>query len=547
MGDLVVKDVLLTLIERGITFEVSEGKLRVGGALETLDEEARSFLKRNKSGVLQLIEEQNAQDTYSIKRRSSSDAIPLSFAQQRLWLLEQIDGGSALYNMPNAIRLSGTLDFDALNGAFSTIVHRHESLRTCFAADHNGEPYQSIQSASDFKISYKDVSSLPTSERQVQVTKMVTEQAQKVFDLSTDIMLRVVLVTVSKDEYVLLVTMHHIAADGWSMALLIDEFTTLYSAFVADRKNPLLELDIQYADYAIWQRDWLRGEVLESQLTYWQTQLADLPETHSLPLDRPRPKQQSFAGSSYSSQVDLATSNKLKALCQENGATLYMGLHAAFSTLLSCYSNETDIVLGTSIANREQAEISNLIGFFLNTLVLRSDLTGSLSFVSLLLQSKKMLLEAYSYQQVPFELVVERLQPERSLSQSPLFQIMLVLQNNEQGNMILPGLILDSLQEQRTAMAKYDLTLNVSENTDGLYLGWEYNTDLFDSATIEDLSRHFITLLVSLLEASHECVFKANLLSESERAQQLVKWNQTHKPYSLEKSVHRLFEEQVER
>jgi hypothetical protein len=312
-----------------------------------------------------------------------------------------------------------------------------------------------------------------------------------VFDLSRDLMLRAQLIKMAVDEHILLVTMHHIASDGWSMSILINEFSALYRAYVQGQADPLPPLAIQYADYAHWQRNWLQGEVLDQQLGYWIKQLAGLPVVHSLPLDHPRPPMQSFAGEVYGSRIDAATSKILHNLCQSQGATLFMGLHAVFSVLLSRYSHETDIVIGSPIANREQAEVANLIGFFVNTLVLRSDLSENPSFTELLNQSKGMLLDAYGHQQVPFEQIVERLQPERSLSHSPLFQVMLVLQNNEEGLLELPGLTVSPLMQGGAGVAKYDLSLNVTESAQGLRLGWEYNTALFEAGTIARMAGHF--------------------------------------------------------
>jgi hypothetical protein len=366
----------------------------------------------------------------------------LSFAQQRLWLLDKIDGGSAHYNIPGALRLTGKLDVDALTGALRSIVERHESLRTCFTEGDDGQPLQVIRPVSEFSIPITDASLLAEGDHEFDYMEFYLAEASKPFDFKVDFMLRAQLVKVAAQEHILLVTMHHIASDGWSMGVLINEFNALYSAYVRGEDNPLPALEIQYADYAHWQRDWFQGEVLDEQVGYWKQQLAELPMVHSLPLDKARPKMQTFSGAMYSSFIGLRVNDKLNGLCQTIGGTLFMGLHAAFSVLLSRYSNETDIVVGSPIANREQAEVANLIGFFVNTLVLRCDLSNNPSFSELLKQSKATLLDAYAHQQVPFEQLVETLQPERSLSHSALFQVMLVLQNNEEGVFELPNLTL---------------------------------------------------------------------------------------------------------
>ncbi|WDE09226.1 non-ribosomal peptide synthetase [Thalassomonas viridans] len=478
------------------------------------------------------------------RKADRTQKLSLSFAQQRLWLLDKIDGGSSHYNMPGALRLTGDLNIGALTRALTTIIERHESLRTYFVEGDDGQPAQVIRPPSGIEVSLTDMSLLPEAERESDLAGLVAAEAGKPFDLSTDLMLRAQLVKVAAQSHVLLVTMHHIASDGWSMGLLINEFSALYAAYVRGADNPLPELEVQYADYAQWQRDWLQGEVLDKQLGYWERQLAGLPAVHSLPLDNPRPKVQTFNGAYHYSAVDAKVSDKLNALCQDIGGTLFMGLHAAFSVLLSRYSNETDIAVGSPIANREQAEVEHLIGFFVNTLVLRSDLSGKPSFAALLKQSKQMLQDAYAHQQVPFEQLVEKLQPERSLSYSPLFQVMLVLQNNEQGTLELPGLSLSPVEHSVT-IAKYDLTLNVTESKNGLHIGWGYNTDLFDMASIERLANHFELLLTGLVNAPQENVFAIEMLPAEEVRQQLTEWNGTVTDFPAGKCIHQLFEAQV--
>jgi amino acid adenylation domain-containing protein len=479
-------------------------------------------------------------------RVSRDDALLPSYAQQRLWLLDGIDGGSAHYNMPSALRLSGLLDVEALNRTFSSIVERHESLRTCFAAGEDGQPVQVIRKAEPFVIPVSDLSALTEAERQSRIVQLTREEASKEFDLSADLMMRGRLLKLGEAEHILLVTLHHIASDGWSMSILIDEFSALYGAYSEGRENPLAPLAIQYADYAHWQREWLRGEVLEEQLEYWVDRLAGLPVVHSLPLDHPRPAVQTFAGRSHWSRLGQEVTQSLRELCQGQGATLFMGLHAAFAVLLSRYSNETDIVVGSPIANREQAEVANLIGFFVNNLVLRSDLSGSPGFNEVLSQSKQTLLDAYARQQVPFEQIVERLQPQRSLSHSPLFQVMLVLQNNEAGVLELPGLTASPMGQGGT-IAKFDLTLNVMEDHSrgGLNLEWEYAKGLFEASTIERMAGHFELLLKQLISNPQCDVHALDMLSEAER-RQFREWNSTSRLFP-EKCIHELFEEEVER
>jgi amino acid adenylation domain-containing protein len=497
--------------------------------------------------VCEILEsKEEALDFPPLERVSRDNVLLPSYAQQRLWLLDQIDDGSAHYNIGVALTLTGDLNHKALNLTFSSILERHESLRTCFiAGDDDGQPIQLIQEIKEYLVPILDLSDLTEDVRQSRIVDVTKRETSRGFDLAHDLMLRARLLKVAKREHILLVTMHHIASDGWSMGILINEFNALYGAYVEGKENPLDPLSIQYADYTHWQREWLQGDVLDKQLSYWVEQLADLPVAHNLPLDHPRPNTQTFAGKNHYTHVNSIACQTLLRICESQGATLFMGLHAVFSTLLSRYSNETDIVMGSPIANREQAEVANLIGFFVNTLVLRSDLSDSPTFLELLNQSKQTLLDAYAHQQVPFDQIVERLQPERNLSISPLFQVMLVLQNNEQVSLNLPGLTLSSI-EQTGGIAKYDLTLNVSESDRGLDLVWEYNTDLFETGTIERMAVHFELLLQALIKLPEENVFKVEMLKEEERHLQLVEWNDTSAEYPKDKCIHELFEEQVE-
>ena len=466
---------------------------------------------------------------YDENRRS--EGLVTSFAQQRLWLLDQIDGGSVHYNMPAALQFSGDLNVAALQQAFSAIVARHESLRSVFEAGLGDEPVQRIREAQAVDIPLVDLTAQAGTDRQHnELKRLMAEHGAYAFDLANDLMLQLKLVKLDDAEYVLLFNMHHIASDGWSMAVLVKEFGAIYSAIVNGEANPmsaLPALPIQYADYAHWQRNWLQGEVLEQQLAYWREQLAGLPMVHGLPLDRPRPTVQTYRGANHTSELTAKMSGELDQLCQSQGATLFMGLHAAISVLLARYSNETDIVVGTAVANREQAEVADLIGFFVNSLVLRSDLSANPSFVDLLNQSKSMLLDAYEHQQVPFEKLVEQLQPERSLSHSPLFQVMVVLQNNEAATLDLPDVTLTPLGGA-DSMAKYDLTLSIVEPQDdssGLSLHWLYNADLFNADTISSMAGHFEYLLGELLGVSDDTgVLSVEMLNQAERDQQWSQW-----------------------
>ena len=482
----------------------------------------------------------------AITRVGRDIPLAVSYAQQRLWMLDRIDGGSAHYNMPAVLALRGAFNYSAFNRAFKSIIERHESLRTCFWVGENGEPNQKVLPITDFAVEVQDLSALEKAERSKIVEQEIKAEAAQIFNLHDDLMVRVRLLKTSDEAHILLVTLHHIAADGWSMTILINEFRVLYQAYSQGQENPLPRLKIQYADYAHWQRNWLQGNRLKQQLDYWEQQLIGLPVVHSLPLNYPRPKFQSFSGAILTTEIGKHTAADLLKFCHKYDATLFMGLHTVFSVLLARYSNESDIVVGSPIANREQAEIQGLIGFFVNNLVLRSDLSNNPCFEDALKQSKKTLLDAFSHQQVPFEQLVERLQPERSLNHSPLFQVMLVLQNNEAGTLELPGLTLNIIESPQR-VAKYDLTLTVIENQDenGLSLEWEYNTDLFSSTSIERMASHFEILLGRLLKLPGDGVFDLDLLSDSEKQQQLLEWSGTSCEFSQSFCVHTLFEAQV--
>jgi hypothetical protein len=492
-----VEDFLYLLAQKGVKLAVKGSQLSVTGNLGALDSAEKVQLKANKQAVIDYICELQLRPP-AISKITPNGNLSLSFAQQRLWLLDKIDGSSPHYNMPSAMQLSGELNFAALQQTFVCILERHESLRTCFVEDNEGQPYQRVQSSAGFSVGFSDLSDKAGETQALALASRVEQDASLSFDLSVDLMLRVQVLKLSGLEHVLLVTMHHIASDGWSMGILINEFSALYAAFAKGQSNPLVALDIQYADYAHWQRQWLQGQVLDQQLGYWTRQLANLPVVHNLPLDKPRPAMQGFAGEMHFSQISQVDHRALKSVCQDHGATLFMGLHALFCVLLSRYSNETDIVIGSPIANREQVEVASLIGFFVNNLVLRSDLSQNPSFSELLLRNKQMLLDAYAHQQVPFEMIVDKLQPQRSMSHSSLFQVMFDIQNNQEGVLALPDIALSPVEQQQT-VAKYELSLSVGESEQGLALSWEYNSDLFEPATIARMAEHFERLLISLV------------------------------------------------
>jgi len=516
MGDLIIKQQLTKLIQAGIAFEAAGDKLLVKGDLSLVSDEDRLFLKAHKAAIIALIEQQT-REVPRVQRVSAAVPRPLSFSQQSLWLLDKINEGSNHYNLTSAFKLKGKVNYDALDRTFLTILQRHESLRSIFLVDASGEPVQQVQNISQYQITVEVLDpSLESAE--LQLGRIIREETRRIFDLTKDLLLKVRLLKISAEEHVLIANMHHIASDGWSAGILVNEINALYTSYVKGEPNPLPGLSIQYSDYAWWQRQWLKGKVLEEHTTYWKQQLAGLPLLHNLPLDKPRPVMQSFKGDTYNSYLPKALLNALYELCQAESASLFMGIHAAFSTLLARYSNETDIVVGCPIANREQAETANLVGFFMNLLVLRSNLSERPGFRALLRQSKQMLEAAYQHQQMPFEKLVEELNVKRTLSHNPLFQVMLALHNNQPATFSLPELVMEPANYLPGSSAKYDLSLNITEKADGLLLSWEYNVDLFEKDTIVRMADHFGSLLAGLLADPDENVFNIGMVGEKEAA-----------------------------
>lgn len=503
-------------------------------------------LSGKKRAVLEaLLHEQGIADTRAarIPRRAESGPAPLSFAQQRMWFLDQLEPESPLYNIHMGIELSGPLNVPVLQRSIAEIMRRHEVLRTTFAVI-DDRPVQVINKNAIFKLPVQDLRHLDESQRQLRVSACATEDARRRFDLTKGPLLRANLLRLGESEHVLLLTIHHIISDGWSVGVFVRELAALYEAYIAGRPSPLPELSIQYADFANWQRDWLQGERLEEQLSYWRTQLADAPPLLELPTDRPRPPLQSFKGAHETLLVSESLSRSLKELSRREGATLFMTVLAAFSTVLYRYSGRGDILVGTPIANRNRAETESLIGFFVNTLIFRTRISDDMTFRELLSEVREVALEAYAHQDLPFEKLVEELQPERSLSHSPVFQVMFDLQNAPMHDLELHGLHLTPLPFD-SLMAKFDLVMTVGE-TDGRLSGQlEYNTDLFDAATIRRMARHLEHLLEAAVSNPDEQVSRLRLLSDDERRQILFDWNDTQAESDSTLCIHELFEQQA--
>lgn len=470
--------------------------------------------------------------------------LPPSFAQQRLWFFDQLEPGSSAYNMPAAVRLRGPLNVATLEQSLNEIVKRHEALRTTFAMV-DGRPVQVIAPILMLTLPVVDLRELSETERETEVQRLVTEEAQRPFDLAHGPLLRVTLLRLDAEEYVGLLTMHHIVSDGWSTGILIREMAVLYDAFSSGRSSPLPALLIQYADFAHWQRQWLQGEVLETQLAYWKAQLVGAPPLLEVPTDHPRPAVQTFRGAHQSVVLPATLTEGFKVLSRQEGATLFMTLLAAFKVLLFRYTSQDDLIVGTPVANRNRLEIEGLIGFFVNTLVLRTDLSGNPSFRELVRRVREVCLGAYVHQDLPFERLVEELHLERNLSRNPLFQVMFVLENAALRSLELPGLTVSPV-EAESETAHFDLTLQIVETAQGLTAVLVYNTDLFEAATIARMLGHFQTLLEAVVAHPEQRLSDLPLLPAAERRQLLVEWNDTKTDHSQDDlCIHQLFEAQV--
>ncbi|MDY7077386.1 MAG: amino acid adenylation domain-containing protein [Chloroflexota bacterium] len=501
--------------------------------------------KRKLFEMLLREEEVDLSRSLIIPQKRESNTFPLSFAQQRLWFLDQLEPGSPLYNIPSAVRLTGRLNEAALEQSLNEIVRRHEILRTTFARN-NGQPVQVIAPQLALTLPIVDLRDQPESKREAEVLRLATEEAQRPFDLTTGPLLRATLLWLDEEEYVALLTMHHIVSDGWSMGVLIGEIAALYEAFSSGKPSPLPDLRVQYADFAHWQRWWLQEEVLEAQLDYWKQHLDGDLGALDLPTDRPRPAFQSTRGASHSFVLPRSLYEPLKALGQQERVTLFMTLLAAFQTLLHRYTGRDSVSVGSPIANRNRAEIEGLIGFFVNILVMRTDLSGDPTFRKLLVRVREVTLGAYAHQDLPFEMLVEELQPERDMSRTPLFQVMFILQNAPLEPLQLPDLTLSPL-EAHSGTATFDLTLSMAETHSGLSGAIEYNTDLFNAATIRRMVGHFQTLLEGIVADPDQPISQLPLLREAERRQLLVDWNDTRAEYPQNLCMHQLFEVQAAR
>jgi amino acid adenylation domain-containing protein/non-ribosomal peptide synthase protein (TIGR01720 family) len=477
---------------------------------------------------------------------AAGEPIPLSFAQQRLWFLDQYEGPNATYNMRAAVRLAGSLDQAALERSIEEIVRRHAVLRTMFAVE-GGNPVQIVRPTLKPEIKVADLSHLPVGERDSEVRRVLDIEPARPFDLTAGPLLRIVLLRLAAREHVLLLVVHHIVCDGWSIGVLVHEFTELYRAFLAGAASPLPPLSLQYGDYAAWHRRWLSGDRLVRQLDFWKRMLADAPPLLLLPTDRLRPAEASGGGTVERFRVDERLGQKLAEIARGGGASLSMLLFAAYGLLLGRLSGMEDLVIGMSVANRDRPEFESLIGFFVNILPLRFDLSGNPSFTALLDRVKHAMLDALSNQDLPFERLVEELKPERQLGHNALVQTVFNMQSAASGEPDLPGLTLSAYDMARTA-SLFDLTLNVAEQGNGaLALEWEYATDLFDAATVRRFGARFLAMLAAIAERPERSIYDLPLIDAAERCRILLDWNDTATAYPRDAAIPDLFAMEAER
>ena len=468
---------------------------------------------------------------------------PLSFAQQRLWYLQQLDPASTAYNMHWAYRLRGSLNVAALEQGLNSLVRRHEILRTTFPL-HNGEPVQRVHPALAVSLSMTSLL-LEEQGREEMVQRLLHEDARRSFELDRGPLIRAGLIRTRVNEHVFHLSMHHIVSDEWSMRILLRELAFYYAAHSQDTDTSLAELPIQYADYSVWQRDWLQGDNLEIELSYWRQQLDGVSPV-DLPTDRPRPSVQTYFGAERAISISPQVCHQLKSLSRREGVTFFMTLLAAFQMFLHRYTGQADISVGTPIAGRTRQETEGLIGFFVNTLVLRADVTGNPTVKEFLHRVRRVALDAYEHQDLPFERLVQELNPKRDLSRNPVFQIMFALRNAPDSDLVLPNLRASHLAIS-TEVAKFDLSASVTDSSDSFAVTFNYNTDLFEAPTIERMLGHFRTLLEGIVANPEQRISELPLLAELERDKLLVEWNDTETDYLKDKCIHELFETQVEK
>jgi aspartate racemase len=535
------------LRSKNVKIWTENGQLHCSAPKGTLTPALRSELAERKREIVSFLERISGAERaeeLSLRVVQRDHPLPLSFAQQRLWFLDQLMPGSPAYNLTMAVRIEGSLDVGALERSLAEIVRRHEALRTTFVMT-DGQPKQLVLTPPDVRLTVTDLGHLPEHERQEEAHRLAVEVARRPFALARDLLLRAILLRLTEREHLFVCTMHHIASDGWSIGVFNRELAALYSAFRAGGPSPLPDLSIQYADFAVSQRAWLEGEAQDRQLAYWKRQLEGLAPLQ-LPTDRPRGDALDGSGARQFFSFPPALIEALKALSLREDATLFMTLLAAFQALLHRYTSQADIAVGSPIAGRNHSEVEEIIGFFVNTLVLRTDLSGDPTFRELLGRVREVTLGAYAHQDLPFERLAEVLHSDRGRGLHPLVQIMFQLWTSSERPLELPDLTVTPVNID-PGTAKFDLALTMVESRGALRGSVEYSTALFEGATIRRMARHFETLLDGIIADPERRLSELPLLTEDERHRLLVEWNARRTEYPLDRCVHELFEEQAER
>jgi amino acid adenylation domain-containing protein len=540
--------ILEELQELGVELEISGDKLRYVAPRGVITDALRARLVEHKSEIVFLLSVGNGAllSAPPIARRKNDGAntAPLSFGQERLWFLNQLEPASPFYNICLAVRLLGGLNLEALHRSFNEVVRRHEILRTSFAVV-GEQPLQVIAPSLTLPLTVIDLGEIPHSGPEAHALRLASEESRQPFDLTRGPLLRVTLLKLGDQEHILLLTVHHIIFDGWSIGNLFGELAAAYEAWCAGKPPRLPELAVQFADFARWQRDWLQGEVLKSHLAYWKQRLDGAASVLELPADHSRPATQTYNGAKHTIALSSHLTEALKALCKQEGVTLFIALLAAFKTLIYRYTGQEDLLTGTLVANRVKSELEPLVGFFVNTLVIRTALWGNQTFRELLRQVHQSALGAYAHQSLPFERIVDELHPERDASRAPLLQTMFVLQNAPLPITKMADLSLVPL-EIDNGTAKFDLLLSLRETEPGLVGALEYSTDLFEAATIARMAKHFETLLEAVVDNPNQPLSGLPLMTSQER-QRLREWNETRAAYPGPECIHELFEQQVKR
>ncbi len=534
------------LRELGCRISADGDNLRLRKTKNDIPAELIQQIKINKTEILAFLntaKDQAVTSQKDIPKLPTNALKQLSFAQQRLWFLGQIENSNATYNMPMSLQLEGKLNVDALFESLAYVIDRHESLRMYFPTV-EGQPKIRIKNIENFNIlSVQDLSNLDQPTQSIMVQTLINNHVQEPFNLKTGPLFKAKLLQLKDDQFILLLNMHHISSDGWSIGIFIRELCHAYLTFSQGQKPTLEPLPIQYSDFATWQRNWLQGEVLETQINYWKKQLKDAPPRLELPTDYPRPPIQSYKGSHYSHTLTPELTEQLKTLSQQEGVSLYMLLLAVFNLLLSRYSRQDDLCIGSPIANRPHPQTEGLIGFFANTLVLRNQIKSEQSFQQFLHQTRQTCLDAYQHQDIPFEFLVEQLKPVRSLSYNPIFQVMFAVENNDSEALNLPGLKIEWI-DSSYPFAKFDLSLLALESDGQLNCNWEYATDLFETITIQRMAEHWEVLLQQIVTNPQQTISTLSWLTKADQ-KQLELWNQTNTNYPQDKTLVDLFEEQV--